>query len=86
MHYQNDNHAYDALRLAIKKLNTSFDDSATKGGLENYVDFKIFHYFLQREVLFKITGDFSEPIKKAIVDAVHEEATKLRMTVGTISA
>jgi hypothetical protein len=49
MHYQNDNHAYDALRLAIKKLNTSFDDSATKGGLENYVDFKIFHHFLQRK-------------------------------------
>jgi hypothetical protein len=86
MHYQNDTYAYRAFRLAIEKLNTSFETSEIKGGLENFVEFRISHYFLQREVFFKINGEFSEEVKSAIINAVHDEAKKLRMTVGTISA
>jgi hypothetical protein len=67
MHYQNDSYAYDALKLAVKKLNASFEVSAIKGGLEKYVEFRIFHYFLQREVLFKITEEFSEHIKRQLL-------------------
>jgi hypothetical protein len=86
MHYQNDNYAYQAFRLAVEKLNTSFKVSETRGGLEKYVEFRIFHHLLEREVFFKINGEFSEEVKLAIINAVHDEAKRLRMTVGTISA
>jgi hypothetical protein len=35
MHYQNDSYAYQALSLAVQKLNTSFSPSEIAGGLES---------------------------------------------------
>jgi hypothetical protein len=86
MHYQNDSYAYQALSLAVQKLNTSFSPSEIAGGLEKHLEFRIFYHLLEREAFFKIDGEFNEQIKSAIINAVHEEAKKLRMTVGTISA
>jgi len=55
--------------LAVERLNASFPPSLTKGGLEKHVEFRIFHYWLKREVLFKINTDLDEIVKQAIKDA-----------------
>ncbi len=49
------------------------------------MEFKIFHYWFKREVLFKINADLDEIVKQAIKDAIESEAKKLRMTVGTVN-
>jgi hypothetical protein len=82
--YPQDKYAYQAFQSAVERLNASFPPLVTKGGLEKHVEFRIFHYWFEREVYFKIIGDLDEKVKQAIKDAIESEAKKLRMTVGTI--
>ncbi len=84
VHYEKDKYAYQAFKSAVERLNASFPPSLTKGGLEKYVEFRIFHYWFKREVLFKINADLDENVKQAIKDSIESETKKLRMTVGTV--
>lgn len=85
MHYGKDKYAYQAFQSAVERLNASFSPSIIKGGLEKHVEFRIFHYWFKREVLFKINADLDEKVKHAIKDGIESEAKKLRMTVGTVN-
>lgn len=84
MNYPRDKFAYQAFQSAVERLNASFHPALAKGGLEKHVEFRIFHYWFKREVLFRISGDLDDKVKQAIKDCIKTEAKKLRMTVGTI--
>lgn len=74
--------AFEALKIAVQRLNTSYP-TATNKGLEEHVEFKIIKPYIQRELLYKIDDQLDADVKAAIRDAIKNEAQKLRIKVLT---